>query len=67
MKKKLLNNEIRVPKFLEEIPKLEKNQNLFKELQSFFNSPMVIKPRFSVGSRGVYKIRKEKDLIDFLN
>lgn len=65
MKKRLARHGISVPQFMAQLsadPQLQ-----FERLQGFFKGPFVIKPRASVGSRSIYKIRTQADFEAFSN
>ena len=65
MKEIVSKYNLRAPHFIE----IEKGMtpSAYNHLTEFFHSDFIIKPSSSVGSRGVYKISRKQDFINFIN
>lgn len=63
MKKTLSNTEIKTPKYLDFDINIE--NIIFDELKSHLGNVFIIKPKSSVGSRGIHVIKSEVDFLRF--
>lgn len=65
MKQRLIRNNIRVPHFIEAVDFQYPAESLYKLFKEELGELLIIKPRNSVGSRGIYKVFSLADFLTF--